>query len=247
TLRIAEKCELKLDFSARHSPTYTPPVIEINGEKKQPTPDEYLRDLCLAGILEKYGPDAESNKPLMDRLNFELQVICSKGFSSYFLIVWDFCNFAKNNGIPVGARGSAVGTIVGYALSLCNIDPLKYDLLFERFMDPARSAMPDIDIDICQEGRPKVIEYVRNKYGNVCQIITFNTLGAKSAIKDVGRVLCLTIQDTDRITKLIPSGPNVNLDDAIKITDIDKMRQENPQIQRVFDIALRLEGLCRNA
>src|SRR6185369_16531900 len=226
TLRIAEKCELKLDFSARHSPTYTPPVIEINGEKKQPTPDEYLRDLCLAGILEKYGPDAANNKPLMDRLNFELQVICSKGFASYFLIVWDFCNFARQNGIPVGARGSAVGTVVGYALSLCNIDPLRYDLLFERFMDPSRSAMPDIDIDICQEGRGKVIDYVRNKYGKdgggVCQIITFNTLGAKAAIKDVGRVLGMTMQETDKITKLVPFGPNVTLENAMGIAEIKK-------------------------
>src|SRR5262249_52363432 len=109
TLRIAEKCELKLDFNARYAPTYHPP--EIDGKK--PTPDEYLRGLCLEGLLEKYGPDAQQNKPLMDRLDFELQVICGKGFASYFLIVWDFCNYAKNNGIPVGARGSAVGTVVG--------------------------------------------------------------------------------------------------------------------------------------
>lgn len=246
TLEIAEKCDLKLDFSARHAPVYTPPP-KADGTTLHP--DEYLRELCLEGIKEKYGEELppEQHKILMDRLNFELQVICSKGFSSYFLIVWDFCNYAKNNGIPVGARGSGVGTVVGYVLSLCNVDPIKYDLLFERFMDPARSAMPDIDIDICQEGRGKVIDYVRNKYGNVCQIITFNTLGAKAAIKDVGRVLGMPIAETDRITKLIPGGPNVELEDVVRIPDIKKLIDEVPQISNLFKIAARLEGLCRNA
>jgi len=248
TLRIAEQCELKLDFNARHAPVYTPPLL---ADGKPQNPDDYLRQLCLEGLAEKFGEldklPAEQQKKLMDRLNYELQVICSKGFSSYFLIVWDFCSFARQNGIPVGARGSGVGTLVGYVLSLCNVDPLRYDLLFERFMDPNRSAMPDIDIDICQEGRGKVIDYVRNKYGNVCQIITFNTLGAKAAIKDVGRVLGMTIQETDKITKLIPFGPNVTLDDAMKIPDIKKMLAEDARIERLFAIALRLEGLCRNA
>ncbi len=246
TVRIGEKCELKLDFNTRHSPTYAPPPA-ADGSKI--TPDAYLRQLCLQGLTEKYGdplPEDQAKK-IMERLNYELEVICSKGFSSYFLIVWDFCNFARQNGIPVGARGSGVGTIVGYVLSLCNVDPLKYDLLFERFMDPNRSAMPDIDIDICQEGRGKVIEYVRNKYGNVCQIITFNTLGAKAAIKDVGRVMGMAIAETDRITKLIPGGPGVDLDGVIKIPDIKKMIDESPQVNKLFAIAMRLEGLCRNA
>ncbi len=248
TLRIAEKCELKLDFSARHAPVYHPPAA---ADGKAPTPDEYLRDLCMTGLREKYGEEGLSNKALMDRMEFELQVICSKGFASYFLIVWDFCNYAKNNGIPVGARGSAVGTVVGYVLSLCNIDPLRYDLLFERFMDPNRSAMPDIDIDICQEGRGKIIDYVRDKYGKngggVCQIITFNTLGAKAAIKDVGRVLGMPIQETEKITKLVPGGLNVTLDDVVKVPDIKKMIDENGNIEKLFAIARRLEGLCRNA
>jgi DNA polymerase III subunit alpha len=247
TLRIAEKCELKLDFNTRYAPVYRPP--EIQG--KAPTPDEYLRELCLEGLAEKFGAldklPAEQSQKLMERLNYELQVICSKGFASYFLIVWDFCNYAKRNGIPVGARGSGVGTLVGYVLSLCNVDPLRYDLLFERFMDPNRSAMPDIDIDICQEGRGKVIEYVRNKYGNVCQIITFNTLGAKAAIKDVGRVLGMTIQETDKITKLIPGGPNVVLEDVVEIPDIKKLIAESGQVEKLFATARRLEGLCRNA
>ncbi len=246
TLAIAEKVDLKLDFSARYAPTYAPPA-QADGAAQ--SPEDYLRDLCLEGINEKYGENIpqDLHKKITERLDFELQVICSKGFASYFLIVWDFCNFAKKNGIPVGARGSAVGTIVGYVLSICNVDPLKYDLLFERFMDPLRSAMPDIDIDICQEGRGRIIDYVRNKYGNVCQIITFNTLGAKAAIKDVGRVMGMAIADTDRITKLIPGGPNVDLEGVMKIPDIKRIIDESPQIQKLFDTALRLEGLCRNA
>jgi DNA polymerase-3 subunit alpha len=247
TLRIAEKIDLKLDFNTRYAPVYKPP--ELNGTT--PTPEEYLRQLCLEGLAEKFGAldqlPPEELKKLMERLDYELQVICSKGFASYFLIVWDFCNYAKNNGIPVGARGSGIGTLVGYVLSLHNVNPLRYDLLFERFMDPQRSAMPDIDTDICQEGRQKVIEYVRQKYGNVCQIITFNTLGAKAAIKDVGRVLGLTIQDTDKITKLIPGGPSVALEDVVEIPDIKKLIEESAQTQKLFTIARRLEGLCRNA
>jgi len=249
TVKIAEQVDLKLDFGTRHAPVYAPPP---KADGSVLPPGDYLRELCLEGLKEKFGDDIETRDPeqhkrLMDRLNYELQVICSKGFSSYFLIVWDFCTFARQNGIPVGARGSGVGTLVGYVLSLCNVDPLRYDLLFERFMDPNRSAMPDIDIDICQEGRGKVIDYVRNKYGNVCQIITFNTLGAKAAIKDVGRVLGMPLQETDRITKLIPGGPNVVLHDVVKIPDIKKLIDENPQVTKLFAIAARLEGLCRNA
>ena len=127
-----------------------------------------------------------------------------KNFCSYFLIVWDFCNYARDNGIPVGARGSGVGTMVGYLLGLCNVDPIKYGLLFERFMDPSRNEMPDIDIDICQDGRQEVIDYVRNKYGHVAQIITFGTLAAKAACKDVGRVLGVPLAEIDKLTKLIP-------------------------------------------
>jgi DNA polymerase-3 subunit alpha len=250
TLKIAAMCDLKLDFSKRHAPVYTPPP---SASGVVPTPEAYLRELCIEGIREKYGSveagtlTPERHAQIMDRLEQELKVIQGKGFSSYFLIVWDFCNFAKRSGIPVGARGSGVGTIVGYVLSLCNVDPLRYDLLFERFMDPNRSEMPDIDIDICQEGRQKVIEYVRQKYGNVCQIITFSTLGAKASIKDVGRVLGVPLAEVDKITKLIPTGLNVTLADAIKTPDLKRMIEETPAVARVFAIAQRLEGLCRNA
>ncbi len=182
-------------------------------------------------------------------LTTNFSVIVKKNFCSYFLIVWDFCNFARDNGIPVGARGSGVGTMVGYLLGLCNVDPIQYGLLFERFMDPSRNEMPDIDIDICQDGRQKVIEYVRNKYGHVAQIITFGTLAAKAACKDVGRVMGVPLAEVDRITKLIPATPGMTLDKAI---------EQNPGIGRactspirpsskMIDIAKNLEGLCRNA
>ncbi|MHB1768139.1 MAG: DNA polymerase III subunit alpha [Phycisphaerae bacterium] len=242
TLKIAELCDVQLDFSKRHAPVYTPPNDPATGQCV--SADDYLRQLCEAGVVERYG---EFNDVLRQRMEQELKVIQSKGFSSYFLIVWDFCNFARQNGIPVGARGSGVGTLVGYALGLCNVDPIRYDLLFERFMDPSRSEMPDIDIDICQEGRGKVIEYVRKKYGNVSQIITFSTLGAKAAIKDVGRVLAMPLAEVDKITKLIPGGVGVTLDSALQVADLKKLYKEDPNVMRLFDIARRLEGLCRNA
>jgi DNA polymerase III subunit alpha len=242
TLKIAEMCDLELDFSERHAPVYTPPPDPKTGHA--PSADDYLRQLCEHGVIEKYG---EFTDALRQRLEQELKVIQSKGFSSYFLIVWDFCNFARHNGIPVGARGSGVGTLVGYVLGLCNVDPVRYDLLFERFMDPSRSEMPDIDIDICQEGRAKIIEYVRTKYGHVSQIITFSTLGAKAAIKDVGRVMGMPLADVDKITKLIPTGLNVTLESALQTADLKKLYREDPKVTRLFDVARRLEGLCRNA
>ncbi|MGC8553295.1 MAG: DNA polymerase III subunit alpha [Phycisphaerae bacterium] len=242
TLRIAEMCDVKLDFSKRHAPVYHPPKDEKTG--LAPSADDYLRQLCLAGIVERYGSMTDA---ISARLEQELKVIQSKGFSSYFLIVWDFCNYARKNGIPVGARGSGVGTLVGYVLGLCNVDPLRYDLLFERFMDPSRSEMPDIDIDICQEGRGKVIEYVREKYGNVSQIITFSTLGAKAAIKDVGRVLAMPLSEVDKLTKLVPSAVGTTLDDCLRVADFKRLHDTNADVLRLFQIAKRLEGLCRNA
>jgi len=242
TLEIAGRCDVTIDTSRRYAPVYKPPVDPATNQA--PSADDYLRQLCVEGISERYG---EMTPTLQQRLDQELQVIQSKGFSSYFLIVWDFCNFARRQGIPVGARGSGVGTLVGYALGLCNVDPIRYDLLFERFMDPSRSEMPDIDIDICQEGRSKVIEYVRQKYGNVSQIITFSTLGARAAIKDVGRVLGVSLSEVDAITKLVPKTLDVTLDAALEVPDLKKMYREKASIAKLFDVARRLEGLCRNA
>jgi DNA polymerase-3 subunit alpha len=207
----------------------------------------YLRQLCEDGILWRYAT-SEVSQAIRDRLAKELDIIAAKNFCSYFLIVWDFCNYARENGIPVGARGSGVGTMVGYLLGLCNVDPIKYGLLFERFMDPSRNEMPDIDIDICQNGRQKVIDYVRNKYGHVAQIITFGTLAAKAACKDVGRVLGVPLAEVDRLTKLIPGTPGMTLDKAMaQVPELKDLYSANPTIRQVIDLGKRLEGLCRNA
>ena len=287
TLRIAEMCNVELDFSKRFAPVYkvpeefrktqrgmgVPPMIRPKGvsplpdleqaaEQGQDAPgtehgrdahatnedEAYLRELCERGLDWRYGT-REVSADIRDRLEKEIGVIADKGFCSYFLIVWDFCNYARERGIPVGARGSGVGTMVGYLLGLCNVDPLKFGLLFERFMDPSRNDMPDIDIDICQNGRGEVIDYVRNKYGHVAQIITFGTLAAKAACKDVGRVMGVPLAEIDKLTKLIPSAPpGITLDQAIaRVPDLKQLVDTDPQIGRVMEIAQKLEGLCRNA
>jgi DNA polymerase-3 subunit alpha len=254
TSRIAAMCDLQLDFSKRYAPVYRVPKEKLR-ESGQEQPDaaaikddeKYIRQLCQDGLIWRYGT-TEVEPAVLQRLEYELSVITKKNFCSYFLIVWDFCNFARDNGIPVGARGSGVGTMVGYLLGLCNVDPIKYNLLFERFMDPSRNEMPDIDIDICQDGRQKVIEYVRNKYGHVAQIITFGTLAAKAACKDVGRVLGVPLAEIDKLTKLIPGVPGTTLTKALSgVPDLSKMYNESPMIKQVIDLALKLEGMCRNA
>ncbi len=242
-------CDVTLDFSKRHAPVYRVPKGAIKDESSADAPEDarYLRQLCEEGLQWRYGT-REVSEEIRKRLDYELKIITSKNFCSYFLIVWDFCNFARKEGIPVGARGSGVGTMVGYLLGLCNVDPIKYGLLFERFMDPSRNEMPDIDIDICQEGRGKIIEYVRNKYGHVAQIITFGTLAARAVCKDVGRVLGVPLAVTDKITKLIPGVPGMNLDKALSQSpDLAKLFKEDSQVQQIIEIGKRLEGLCRNA
>ncbi|MCC6240304.1 MAG: DNA polymerase III subunit alpha [Phycisphaerales bacterium] len=273
TARIADMCNIELDFSRRFAPVYrvpkeklrddlltpvsaaNPPTTRTKATAKTDNPaaapmaddERYLRQLCEEGLIWRYG-SREVAAEVRQRLEKELTVIIGKNFCSYFLIVWDFCNFARDHGIPVGARGSGVGTLVGYLLGLCNVDPIRYGLLFERFMDASRNEMPDIDIDICQDGRQKVIEYVRNKYGHVAQIITFGTLAAKAACKDVGRVLGVPLAKVDALTKLIPGVPGMTLKKAMdQVPDLVKQYKEDAQIQQVIDIAKRLEGLCRNA
>ncbi|MGH7178603.1 MAG: DNA polymerase III subunit alpha, partial [Tepidisphaeraceae bacterium] len=244
TSRIAAMCNVDLEFSRRHAPVYRAPDEATSG----PTSDEtYLRRLCEDGLTWRYGT-TDVSPEIRERLNKELDVIAGKKFASYFLIVWDFCNFARESGIPVGARGSGVGTMVGYLLGLCNVDPIKYGLLFERFMDPSRNEIPDIDIDICQEGRARIIDYVRKKYGHVAQIITFGTLAAKAACKDVGRVLGVPLSEIDRLTKLIPGVPGMTLKRAIEQSpELRELRDSNPTIRKVLDIARQLEGTNRNA
>ena len=255
-------CDVELDFSKRFAPVYkvpesfrgtgVPPASadEESGRDARSTGEDeaYLRDLCEKGLDWRYGTREVSDE-IRQRLEKEIGVIAGKGFCSYFLIVWDFCNYARERGIPVGARGSGVGTMVGYLLGLCNVDPLKFGLLFERFMDPSRNDMPDIDIDICQNGRGEVIDYVRNKYGHVAQIITFGTLAAKAACKDVGRVMGVPLAEIDKLTKLIPSAPpGITLEQAMaRVPDLKQLVDTDPQIGRVMEIAKKLEGLCRNA
>ncbi len=237
TRLIAEQCNLELNFSQRHAPTFQPP-----GGK---TAEKYLEELCLQGVKKRYG---KMTPPIKERLYHELNVIRDKGFSGYFLIVWDFMHFARKQGIPCGTRGSGVGTMVGYVLDISNVNPLRYGLLFERFMDPERSEMPDIDVDICQNGRADVINYVREKYGHVAQIITFGTMKARAVIRDVARVMNVPLAEADKLAKLVPETLNITLDEAM---DQEPKLQEwyaaDQKIRDVIDIGRRLEGLARHA
>jgi len=237
TLAIAERCNVEIDLKTRHAPGFKP----ADGS----TPEEFLTKLVLEGARQRYGKITEQIKARLDR---ELEVIKSKGFASYFLIVWDFCRYAHKNNIPVGARGSAVGTLVGYCLGLCDVDPIRYDLLFERFMDPQRNEMPDIDIDICQQGRAKIIAYVRQKYGHVAQIITFGTMKARAVIRDICRVLGVPLAEADRLAKLIPASLDMTLDKALKTEpQLKQAYEQSEQTRKVIDICKRLEGLTRHA
>ncbi len=257
TLHIADMCNLELDFSKRYAPVYRVPKEKLRDDLPLPSAPEpketlkederYLRELCEVGLDWRYGT-RDVSQAIRDRLEHELKIICMKQFCSYFLIVWDFCNYARDHAIPVGARGSGVGTMVGYLLGLCNVDPLKYGLLFERFMDPSRNEMPDIDIDICQDGRQGVIEYVRKKYGHVAQIVTFGTLAAKAACKDVGRVLGVDLATINKLTGLIPGVPGMTLNKALEqVSELRDMIAADPKLQKVIETAKKLEGLCRNA
>ncbi len=240
TLRIAEMVDLTLDFKTNHLPMFTPD----NGQD----PDSYFVDLCQKGLVERYGPD---NKESQERLAYEIDVIRKMGFVSYFLITWDFIRFSRDNDIPVGpGRGSAAGSIVAYTLGITDLDPLKYDLLFERFLNSARVSMPDIDIDFCKEKRDQVIQYVQEKYGsaNVAQIITFGTMAAKAVIRDVGRVLNVPLAEVDKVAKKIPVGPKVRLAESIdEDRELSELRSSNPIWKRLFEIAIRLEGVSRHA
>jgi DNA polymerase-3 subunit alpha len=237
TLLVAERCNVEIDTKHRHAPSFKP----ADGS----TPDKFLTKLCYEGAKHRYGKMTDEIK---QRLDHELEVIESKGFSSYFLIVWDFCRYAAENNIPTGARGSGVGTVVGYCLGLCNVDPIRYDLLFERFMDPERNEMPDIDIDICQDGRAKVLEYVRSKYGHIAQIITFGTMKARAVIRDVCRVLDVPLAEADKLAKMVPASLGITLDDALKQEpDLKRSYETNPATRKVIEIGKRLEGLARHA
>jgi DNA polymerase-3 subunit alpha len=237
---IADGCAVRLDFKKRHFPVFTPPA----GKR----PEDYLRELCAEGLRGRYADNPP--QAAVNRLDHELGIICRMGFAGYFLIVWDFVRFARESGIPAGARGSACGALVSYVLGLSHVDPLEYDLLFERFLDPNRSEAPDIDIDFCQERREEVIAYVKRRYGeqSVAQIATFGTLAAKAAIKDVGRALDLPLERVVRLTNLVPKTLGITLDEALQQSP--ELRQEyerDPQVRELLDIARKLEGTNRNS
>ncbi len=293
TLRIAEQCELELDFSANHAPvvkietaqrtgrlsdqsTNSPASVDVtripsahptgstewfkevcanfqlqpfdetrdkdlSADELKKQCDDALRQLCEAGLVWRYGEDGITDE-IRARLERELTILADKSISAYFLIVWDFVNEARRRGIPCNARGSGVGTMVGYVLGLSNACPVRFGLLFERFTDPDRSEYPDIDIDLCQDGRQEIIEYVRQKYGYVAQIITFNYLKAKAAIRDVGRVLNIPLSEVDKVCKLIGDGLGVTLDQALQQEpDLRQLYEQSSDHKHMIDTARALK------
>lgn len=242
TLEIAEKCNLELDFTKTHLPVFQPPAGK--------TQAAYIRELCFSFLTKRLSGNAIP--PVYeDRLKYELALIEKMGFTSYFLIVWDFIHFAKGKGIPVGpGRGSAAGSLVAYALGITDLDPIEHGLIFERFLNPERISMPDIDIDFCYERRDEVIEYVRKKYGNesVAQIITFGTMAARAALRDVGRVMGISYPEVDRLAKLIPFELEMTLEKALKVEPkLKELAKNDSQIERLLETSKALEGLARHA
>ncbi len=240
TAEIAKRCNVEFDFKTRHLPSYAVP----DGK----TAWDYLNELCEKGLKKRYNPVTDE---LKDRLAYELSVIKNMGFVDYFLIVWDFINYAKSNGIGVGpGRGSAAGSMVSYTLGITDIDPIRYNLIFERFLNPERVSMPDIDVDFSPEGRQQVIDYVVEKYGkdNVSQIITFGTMKARLAIRDVGRALNISYAETDKVAKLVPNDLKMTIDKALEVSsELMELYKNEPKIKELIDTAKALEGLARHA
>ena len=242
TIEITQKCNLTMDFSQIHLPHFPLP--------KEIKDDDYLRSICQENLKSRYP---KAGNTVVERLNYELDVIKKTGFASYFLIIWDLVKFAKESHIPVGpGRGSAAGSIVSYILHITDVDPLSYDLLFERFLNPARISMPDIDIDFCYEKRGQVLEYVAKKYGkdNVAQIITFGTMLARAVIRDVGRVMAFSYAEVDKIAKMIPygAGQHIDLRKALSVnSELADIYDSDNKVKRLIDVAMQLEGLSRHA
>ncbi len=240
TIEIAERCNGKIATGQKLLPKFHPPDGKTEGG--------YLRELALAGLEKRYGGRALAAH--RERLDFELGVIEQMGFASYFLIVWDFIAYAKNRGIPVGpGRGSGAGSLVAYSLEITDLCPLEHGLFFERFLNPERVSMPDFDIDFCFERRSEVIEYVKQKYGerNVAQIITFTSMKAKAAVRDVGRVMGMSLQDVDKIAKMIPDGPKVDLVTTLEESEeLRKLVASDDAVRRLVETAKEIEGFVRN-
>ena len=247
TLRIAEQCNLRIEFGGNMYPVFEPPAGE--------TREGHLRRLCYEGVKRRYDFDAADPKTpeqhkIIHRMELELKIIEKTGFVSYFLIVGDFVSYAKQRRIPVGCRGSAAGSLVTYLLDISAVDPLRYGLLFERFLNPERISPPDIDIDLSDARRGEVIEYVRNKYGetSVAQIVTFGTLGAKSVVRDVARVMGLPYGDGDRVARMIPPDLGMTLHKALQVSaELKEAHENEPQVREIVEVAVVLEGLARNS
>ena len=257
TQLVAEMCDLAIPFpkGSERYPKFPLPV-EVSAKTDRAG---YLKDLCIAGLRRRYGLDYERpaahadpalGQTLVDRLDFELSIIGKTGFIDYFLVVWDFIDWARKHDIPVGpGRGSGAGCLVAYVLAITNLDPLRFKLLFERFLNPERVSPPDFDIDFCMRRRGEVIDYVREKYGKDCvaNIITYGTLGAKMVIRDISRVHNLAYADADRLAKMIPDELNITLEDALKkSTELRDEVARNPVAKKIFDQARVLEGMVRN-
>ena len=240
TAKIAEMCNVEFTFHDYHLPAFPVPEGYTN--------EEYFRKLCDEGFRDRYP---QAPKEYRERMEYEISVISSMGYVNYYLIVWDFIHYAKEAGIPVGpGRGSGAGSIVAYCIHITEVDPMKYGLIFERFLNPERVSMPDFDTDFCQERRGEVIDYVYRKYGadHVAQIVTFGTMAARGAIRDVGRVLNFTFAETDVVAKLVPAGPHVTLKSALE--ESPKFRElynGDERVHKLVDIAMRLEGMPRNS
>jgi DNA polymerase-3 subunit alpha len=243
TLEIADRCNLEIEFGKSKYPEYPVPPGK--------TREGYLRELCYKGLHERYGNRAATDQELIKRLDYEVDVLEKTGFVSYLLIVWDFIHFARERGIPVGpGRGSAAGSIVAYVLGITDIDPLQYGLIFERFLNPERISPPDIDVDFCEARRGEVLEYVRQKYGErrVAQIITFGRLKARSVVRDVARVMGLSVRDGDRIAKMIPNELNITLNSSVERNpELKRAVATEPQTKQLMEYATALEGLSRSA
>ena len=241
TNRIAERCNFDFEFGVTKLPYFEAP----NGQDNK----EYFRDLCEKGLQRHYGPNVPSS--VRERLDYEISVIDRMGYINYYLIVFDFINYARSQGIPVGpGRGSGAGSLAAYCMGITNIDPIRYNLLFERFLNPERVSMPDFDVDFCYERRQEVIDYVVRKYGadHVAQIITFGTMAARAAIRDVGRVLGMPYQAVDQVAKQVPSELKMTLSKALKVShDLKQMYDTDPKVHELIEMALKIEGMPRHA
>ncbi|MBR5948614.1 MAG: DNA polymerase III subunit alpha [Clostridia bacterium] len=239
TAEVSAKCEHKIEFGKRHLPGFTAPDGMSN--------EEYIRKLCSEGMISRYG---EPSKEHWDRLDFELDVITKMGFVDYYLIVWDFIRFAKSKSIDVGpGRGSGAASIAAYTMGITDVDPIKYSLLFERFLNPERVSMPDFDVDFCDDRRQEVIDYVKEKYGSdhVCQIVTFGTMAARAAVRDVGRVLRVPLNEVDRIAKLVPQALGITLKAALEgVPELKALYDTDEQVHKLLDLSMKVEGLPRN-